>query len=354
MMQKSERHFLAQRGAPPVHVQHKVWLSILIPVYNVESYVSECLQSISSQMQDGVEAVLVDDNSTDGSMALCERFCEYSEGQFRLFAHAVNKGVGVTRNALLAAAKGEYIWYVDPDDRILPGSIRRLRELTLTHAPDVVMCDYMKKNRRHSSFAGAPDVLRHDNPDLIRGVFANRRMHLWSKVFRRSLWGEDLRFPDVRCFEDVAVTPWLLLRARSYYYAPEPWVFYRVRRGSLTGLVSRTAGKFDDQKNDDLALALEGYAAAVINSRPDVDQETLFAIAHFCGKEFTKISARILSARLGRDDWRCIRERLRRYRVMMEGSSPISFDALLKAYLSRHQFGKWLILRLSIFFSRPW
>ena len=335
----------ALKGAPADITGETVWLSILIPVYNVAPFIAECLQSIAVQLVDGVEVILLDDASTDGSMAACEAFC--AGGRFALFANPENLGIGATRNALLSRARGDYLWFIDSDDAVEPGSIARLRQVTAAHRPDVILCDYRWKGRRHASFDGQPDSLQHDTAALVRGVFANRRFHLWSKVLRRSLWGADLRFPVVRCFEDVAVTPRLLLRAASHYYVAEPWIRYRVRPNSLMGLVSRTAGKFDVEKNDSLTIALDGYPAAIAAALPDVDDATLLAVANFCAREFTKISARRISAPTAHD-WRAVRKLLRRYRDRMERCSPLPFDALLAAYRSRGQIGRWMLLKFFV------
>lgn len=344
----------AARSAAPVSQDaDEIWLSILIPVYNVESHVLECLRSIFAQMTEGVEVVLLDDRSTDDSKALCERYRAAAGSRFRVIAHQENRGVGAARNSLLAAAAGEYVWYVDADDAMLPGSIHDLRAVVRRHAPDIVLCDYVWKNRRRSSFDGKSGLLQHDRADLVRGVFANRRLHLWSKIVRRALWGDDLRFPDVRCFEDVAVTPLLLLRAKSHYYLRRPCVFYRVRPRSLIGLVSRTVGAFDKEKNDDLARALSGYVAVLRRSVPDVDDGTLLEIGHFCAKEFTKISARLIAAGVADRDWIALRRSISRYRAMLEGCSPCLFGALMKAYLRRFQFDRWIVLGLFLLIAGP-
>ena len=343
-MQRGGADSPSAREARGLGYTGEIWLSILVPVYNVRPYLAECLQSILMEMMGGVEVILLDDHSTDGSGALCENFCERTGGAFRMLANAENRGVGFSRNALLEYAAGDYVWYVDSDDCILPGTVARLRAIIRDHRPDIVMGDYIWRGRRRASFAGVPNELRHDAAELIRGVFANRRLHLWSKVCRRSLWGSDLRFPDIRCYEDVAVTPQLLLRARSHYYSPEPWVFYRVRRQSLTALVSRTAGAFKDRENDSLAFALRGYCAAVKDLMPDVAESTLFPIAHFCAREFTKISARLIGAEVARGELRGIRRRLNRYRVLMEDCSPIRFGGLVSMYRSRGRFFSSLVL----------
>jgi glycosyltransferase involved in cell wall biosynthesis len=221
---------------PPVHL----WLSILIPVYNVEAYLRTCAESILNQTDDpDIEIILLDDCSTDGSRALCEQLSREYPGRVRVLLHSENAGVSVARSHLLDAAQGEYTWFVDSDDYLLPGAIGRLKSIVQRHNPDIISCDYRKRglfrqrNRHKKTFPGSGGAISRDIIALVSGVFRYRKMYLWARVSRRSLWGDDLRFPAGKLFEDIATTPWLLLRAQSHYYVPEPWLYYRVTPGSI-------------------------------------------------------------------------------------------------------------------------
>lgn len=326
------------------------WLSILIPVYNVLPYLRECVVSIINQIDgDGVEIILLDDASTDGSFQLCEEICREYDGRIGLLRHPENRGLSAARNTMVEAATGEYVWFVDSDDEIFPGAIKSLRGILDNCSPDIVMCDYRKMGKDYASFSGKSGVFQDDREILVRGIFESRRMHTWSKISRRELWSDDLRFPIGRCFEDAATTPWLFLKASSFYYAAEPWVVYRVRSDSITGIVSRTRGKFDDKKNDDLAFALMGFSKSLTNKISNIDDDTLYAVSNFCGKEFTKISYRLLSARLFRDDWNIISSKIARYRDMMDDCSPMTFSCLTREHLRRRNVGRWVILKLCLF-----
>lgn len=96
----------------------KIFISIIVPVYNVEKYLRECLDSISQLKTVTWEAILVDDGSTDTSGKICDEYAK-QDSRFRVI-HQKNAGVSAARNAGLDAAKGEWIWFVDSDDSINP------------------------------------------------------------------------------------------------------------------------------------------------------------------------------------------------------------------------------------------
>lgn len=107
------------------------WLSVLIPIYNVRPFLEDCVQSVLEQIDDkpGIELILVDDKSTDGSADICRHMLRGSGANVRLLHHAENEGVSAARNTLLAAARGDYIWFIDSDDKMLPGSIDALHAI---------------------------------------------------------------------------------------------------------------------------------------------------------------------------------------------------------------------------------
>ena len=94
------------------------FISIIVPVYNVEKYLRECLDSISQLKAVTWEAILVDDGSTDTSGKICDEYAK-QDSRFRVI-HQKNAGVSAARNAGLDAAKGDWIWFVDSDDSINP------------------------------------------------------------------------------------------------------------------------------------------------------------------------------------------------------------------------------------------
>lgn len=101
-------------------------VSIIIPIYNVAPYVEQCLQSVASQTYKGaIECILVDDCGTDESIDICERFIGHYNGSisFRILHHDHNRGLSASRNTGIDAAQGEYLYFLDSDDWIIPECI---------------------------------------------------------------------------------------------------------------------------------------------------------------------------------------------------------------------------------------
>lgn len=334
-----------QGGAP--------WLSILVPVYNVQPYVEECLRSILGQLDadSGVELILLDDRSTDESAALCSRIIAESASSVRLMHHDENRGISAARNSLLEAAAGEYIWFIDADDMILPGAIDELGHIVGTLRPDMVLCDYVRgDNERFRAFRGSAGQLTRCKETLIAGVFANRRLHLWTKIFKRELCGA-IRFPEGAWFEDIATVPWLMLTAETFYYAAEPWIFYRSRPGSIIAQVARARGHFNTRRYNDMAGALTGFRHDLQNALPPVAPETEFFVGRFLAREYFKLFKRLIRARGQWANWSEARAELRRYRQTMEENSPLPFPTVARHYVRRGQIGLALGLYAAMAFS---
>ncbi|WP_142999081.1 glycosyltransferase family 2 protein, partial [Streptococcus mitis] len=113
-------------------------ISVIVPVYNVEEYLEECLESIRKQTYQNIEVILVNDGSTDGSQAICEHFCQIDK-RFRLI-NQKNQGQSVARNRGLKESLGEYIMFVDSDDVVSLGLLEQLMKY-MSNGSDIVECD---------------------------------------------------------------------------------------------------------------------------------------------------------------------------------------------------------------------
>lgn len=284
---------------PAAHA--RPWLSVLIPVYNVAPWLDDCLRSVLDQAGDGVEVLLLDDASTDGSLHLALDWQARCPGHVRVLRHPINRGLSAARNTLVEAADGDYVWFLDSDDMLHPGAIARLRETVADGRPDLVLCDFSVlrqqprlkhrlRGERHRSTFRAPGDERDALSALVVGVMTGRQLHAWSKIARREIWRQ-ARFPEGRCFEDIAVIPALLPRVRRWRHVAEPWVAYRQRPGSI--LSSLTPAKARD-----FAVALAELARFLDMQGPGLSPRARFAIKHFCLR-----SSRSLIARLRRAPW---------------------------------------------------
>ena len=322
------------------------WLSVLIPVHNVKDYLRECLDSVLQQADAGVEVLMVDDCSTDGSNELVRTLvAAHADGPVRVrgLFHAQNQGLSGARNTMLQDACGEYVWFLDSDDYLMPGAIPRLRQVVQGHAPALVLCDFfmlrerMKLKHRlrgelhRRTFTGPERQLLRDPSVLIRGLFEAGQMHSWSKIARRSVWGEQVRFPVGRYFEDMATTPLLALLAESAWYEPEVWVAYRQRAGSILSTPNMT-------KAEHLAHALANLRDAAMAA--PLDDAARFAWAHFAARNFIGASRMADKAQPG-----TCAGRVAMFRQAFEEASPIPLRELDRAYKRRGWYVRAMRLR---------
>ena len=321
------------------------WLSVLIPIFNVEAYLEECVASVQAQADADVEVILYNDCSTDGSRALMQALHDRHPGRLRLMDGDRNRGLSVARNRLLEASRGAWIWFLDSDDFLLPGAIAGLKPWTERSDVDLVLCDFRDhhdRQRLRQRLFGERHQRTQDIPPrtpwrdagrLMEGAFTRSQLHAWSKIGRRELYGSDLRFPENRYFEDGYTTPALMLRARSVVYVPEPWVAYRKRLGSILSTPSA-------KKLQDLQDSLDHVPALLAAQQPAVGTDTLAAASYFAYRSWLRASKQ--AARDG--DWAMVN----RFLKQCEANSPVPFSAVMRYCLRRGWVWRALRLRAAV------
>lgn len=209
-------------------------LSIIVPIYNVQDYLAACLDSALDAACSDYEIVAVNDGSTDGSGAILERYA----ARCPALIHAVttpNGGLGHARNTGLAAARGDYLLFLDSDDTLAPGAVKEMLD-ALDGSFDVGVFDFVtvdpegRELRYNRGCAREGDFRFADFPALLLDA-----PNAVNKLWRRSLFVESgVRFPDRMWFEDLATVPRLYLRAGTIRAIPRPWYRYLRRPGSIT------------------------------------------------------------------------------------------------------------------------
>jgi CDP-glycerol glycerophosphotransferase len=183
-------------------------ISVVVPIYDVESYLSTCLQSLARQSERDLEVIMVDDGSTDGSRALAERFACHDR-RFRLIAQP-NGGLGMARNTGIDAASGEFLAFVDSDDVLPHDAYERLLGALDATGSDFATGNVQRLTRQGTSQAQflartfARTRLK-THVSRCRPLLADRTA--WNKLYRRSFWDAyGLRFPEGVVHEDIPVT----------------------------------------------------------------------------------------------------------------------------------------------------
>lgn len=190
-------------------------VSLIVPVYNVEQYLPQCLESLVSQTLDRVEIVAVNDGSTDGSLSVLEQFkARYPE---KLFIYTTeNRGVSHARNLGFSKARGEYVWFVDSDDYVERDACERLYRKAVSDGNDLVVFKYTNVDLVTCTQKSTPDSHYNQNFRLSEKPYELARMALypWNKMIKYELF-QGLSFPEGIRFEDVPVAFELFAKAES-------------------------------------------------------------------------------------------------------------------------------------------
>ena len=231
----------------------EIAISVIIPVYNTEAYVKECVDSVLAQTFRDFEIILVDDCSTDGSLALCRQLYG-SLPQVKILAREKNGTVGAARNTGMRAARGKYIAFLDSDDLYMPDALECLYRAAEEHQADVVHspgCYLPNGDMEHITVEDAfrtliydqlplpkePERIPYDTETRIR-LWAERRLctAVWDKLFRRDfllrhqIWFEE----DIVPGQDGIFLFRCVLKTEIFVRIPEIFCIYRRPESSVT------------------------------------------------------------------------------------------------------------------------
>lgn len=254
-------------------------ISVIVPVYNVEKYLNECVDSILAQTYTDFELILVDDGSPDNCGAICDEYAA-SDSRIRVI-HQKNGGLSAARNTGLDIAKGEYVTFVDSDDLVCKTYLECLLQALLAEQADIAVCDMV-------TFADgeAPTLVekRQASAEVMTGRDACLSIYrmdgkvpvmAWGKLYRTRLFA-GVRYPVGRIHEDDATTPRVLYCAEKVVLLSDCLYLYRQRAGSI---MSSTFSA----KRFDIMLAIDKNQA-FFNEREE--SEILEAIKTFKAKTY--------------------------------------------------------------------
>lgn len=229
-------------------------LSIIVPVYNVKNYIRECLDSIKIAMTDfvrQVEVIVINDGSTDGSRQIVD---EYLAGESFTIIHQVNSGVAAARNTGMSLATGDWLWFVDSDDWVTDGSVRKIIEsIDACHDAEMLLFDAYEDRKGKSVLWEhfSEDIVWNRSADIFalwKGVlyFPLCINHLgktarslaapWDKIYScKFLKDNDIYFrEDLKVLDDMVFNMEVCGAARHIEYVKYPIYHYRILQGSIS------------------------------------------------------------------------------------------------------------------------
>ena len=217
-------------------------ISVIIPVYNAENYLHQCIDSVLNQSYQNIELVLVDDESTDNSVSICK---EYQEKDSRVkYLRVPNGGVSYARNIGINHATGAYLAFLDCDDWMVDGALEFLYQKLVEYDADISVGNYLQYAEHTQEWL----VHVYQQP-YYEKCWASRELLevlpiveipdfsysvSWGKLFKRELF-DVARFPEGRIVEDLALNYRLFGEARKIVYCHKELVVWRRRETSQTG-----------------------------------------------------------------------------------------------------------------------
>lgn len=205
-------------------------ISIIAPVYQVEKYIGQCIESVINQTFKNFELILIDDGSKDKSGNICD---EYAKRDKRIHVvHTENKGAASARNKGLDLATGKYIAFVDGDDYLAENMLDKLYKVITQENCDVVVCDFLNLHANSDkdfslqlsdSKVSGREILSHLKNQKNYGVWTI----VWNKLYKKEIL-KDLRFPEGKYFEDEIFSDQLYLICNEVQVISDVLYYHRV------------------------------------------------------------------------------------------------------------------------------
>lgn len=215
-------------------------VSVVVPIYNVEKYLSYCIETLINQTYSNLEIILVNDGSTDSSGMICE---EYKNKDNRVFViHKENGGLSDARNVGLKYSKGKYILFIDSDDYVKLNMVEKLFDSCKKNQSDIGICYFEKvfddsiQTNNVESATGDEYII--SGRDIISKIYHGDGSQIaftaWNKMYKRELFtANNIIYPVNRYHEDTFITYQLLFNAKKVSVVTEVLYYYRIRPTSI-------------------------------------------------------------------------------------------------------------------------
>ena len=312
-------------------------LSVIVPVYNTDTYLTKCIESIVNQTYRTLEIILIDDGSTDKSGAICDQYADVDK-RIKV-VHKDNQGLVPARKQGLQMAQGEVVTFVDSDDWIEPDMYEEMMEIYERENVDLVSTGFIIDDWDGRSIGSEHDLPKEGvycaetiKNDIVPIMMWNEEYSrwtitsaVWNKLFRRELLKEVIQPLDneLTLGEDAAITYPFITMAEKIYIKNKSWYHYVMREKSMSRAfdfsVFEKIYRFKDyltifleRKNllEELSMTLESYVRIFLNGAVKniyaMDMERIFYLFPF---EHIKKGSKIIlygAGSVGKSYWNCL------------------------------------------------
>lgn len=305
-------------------------ISVIIPVYNVETYLYDCLESVVNQTYKNLEIILINDGSEDQSGSICNQF-QSADSRIKVL-HNINGGLSDARNHGIKIATGKFLIFIDSDDIVDIKYIEELHDTLKKENADMSICNYIRFNTKE-------DIIQ-DNKNSVPIVFDSRECFLkyfdvkykssivvaWGKLYKKEHW-HDIEFPVGKLHEDEFTTYKLIYKADKIAYIDKYLYFYRENPKSITG------DKYNI-KHLDAIEAFENYIAFFRNKKDKELEDSIMLYYYY----FLRNNIKLITQNNGDKDV------IKKLKVIRNNLIP---KLVLSSYLKLKIKGKLIIYSLT-------
>lgn len=216
-------------------------ISIIVPVFNVEKYLSKCIESLVKQTYKNIEILLINDGSQDNSLNICKEW-EKKDDRIKVFSQR-NQGLSEARNTGIKNAKGNYICFVDSDDLVLSDFIEILYYLIKKYGCEIAQVNFIEKtdDEIEKKINIEKQIFNEkilSSRDMIKGLTTNdhkKNVIVWNKIYKKELF-ENLSFKNGKIYEDEFFTWKVFMKCKKIAVSDKILYVYRIRKNSIMNL----------------------------------------------------------------------------------------------------------------------
>jgi len=214
-------------------------ISVIVPIYNLEGYLEECLNSIINQTLQNIEIILINDGSTDNSIRIMKKY-ERNDSRIKII-NQVNIGQGGSRNVGIKHSSSEYLMFIDGDDTIEANMCEILYNIINTKQSDIATCRY-RRIKEDGTFTNqlSKEISSSFNIDYFKDILSLKYPSVtWNAIYKRELFiKNNLYFPNMY-YEDIAFIFKLFFFSKSVTFTNEVLYNWRIREGSITRTIDK-------------------------------------------------------------------------------------------------------------------
>lgn len=228
-------------------MSNQVKVSIIIPVYNVEQYISQCLDSLINQTLQEIEIICINDGSKDNSLNILK---DYADKDSRIkIINKKNEGLSCARNDGLKAASGEYIGYVDSDDWVAEDFYEKLFIAAKKYNADIAAGNIVRCGKlvRKYRIKYEKEELLTDGLEKLKAAQIPKYNYVWNKIYKReSLLKLDIPFPAGKVYEDIRWSIKVIYYLENLVTVPESNYYYRKNQNSIVSVTKKSEKNMKD------------------------------------------------------------------------------------------------------------